>query len=90
MLCYTLRPMVVIGGSSDTSQEQMGAFQELPQVRIMIIRKKKVYFLDGPEKLLFNSFVFNAILCESTLYKPFKYGLQPLFQSSFFNDPDLL
>jgi len=36
--------MVVVGGSSDTSQEQMGAFQELPQVRIMIIRKKKFIF----------------------------------------------
>lgn len=25
-------PMIVIGGSSDTNQEQMGAFQEMPQV----------------------------------------------------------
>lgn len=26
--------MIVLGGSSDTNQEQMGAFQEMPQVQI--------------------------------------------------------
>lgn len=29
---YSLRPLLVVGGSADTSQEEMGAFQELPQV----------------------------------------------------------
>jgi len=46
--------MVVVGGSSDTSQEQMGAFQELPQVRIMMIRKKKSLFSGWSRKILFN------------------------------------
>jgi thiamine pyrophosphate-dependent acetolactate synthase large subunit-like protein len=27
-----IRPLIVIGGSSDTSQEGLGAFQECPQV----------------------------------------------------------
>lgn len=32
ILTFSCRPLVVIGGSSDRNQEQMGAFQELPQV----------------------------------------------------------
>lgn len=28
-------PMIVVGGSSDQDQEQMGAFQEFPQVFIL-------------------------------------------------------
>lgn len=29
---FVIRPMIVIGGSSDSTQEGLGAFQECPQV----------------------------------------------------------
>jgi hypothetical protein len=40
--CYKVklahrRPLIVIGGSSETSQESMGSFQEFPQVNVSII-----------------------------------------------------
>lgn len=35
------RPLIVIGGASDTDQEEMGAFQELPQVASMPCHAEK-------------------------------------------------
>ena len=36
--------MIVVGGSSDTSQEQMGAFQELPQVKLFTFISRNILF----------------------------------------------
>ena len=52
------RPVLVIGGSCDVDQESMGAFQEYPQVRILLSQ----YPFWSPQRSDICTFCLNDIL----------------------------